>query len=130
MGGSFGNYLEDKILDHILKVAVYTPATNLFIALYTVAPTDVGGGTELSGGGYLRTVCNSWDPSSGGASANAIQVLFPEATGDWGTIVAFAIWDAQSGGNFLKWGDLTQSRAIPDKDSAKFVIGDLQVTLD
>ena len=130
MSGSFGNYLENKILDHILKVAVYTPATNLYVALYTVAPTDVGGGTELSGNGYLRILCNNWAVASGGASSNSIQILFPEATADWGTIVAFAIWDAQSSGNFLKWADLTVNRTILNKDSVKFNIGELDITLD
>ena len=130
MSGSFGNYLENKILDHILKVAVYTPATNLYVALYTIVPTDAGGGTELSGNGYLRTLCNNWAVASGGASSNSIQILFPEATADWGTIVAFAIWDAQSSGNFLKWADLTVNRTILNKDSVKFNIGELDITLD
>ncbi len=130
MSGSFGNYLENKILDHILKVAVYTPATNLYIALYTIAPTDVGGGTELSGNGYLRILCNNWAAAVAGASSNTIQVLFPEATADWGTLVAFAIWDAQSGGTFLQWADLTTNRIILNKDSVKFNIGELGVILD
>lgn len=129
MSGSFSNYLENKILDHILKVAVYTPATNLYIALYTIAPTDAGGGTELSGNGYIRTLCNNWTPASSGSS-NSILILFPEATADWGTVVAFAIWDAQSGGNFLKWADLTVNRTIINKDSVKFNIGELDVILD
>ncbi len=130
MSGSFGNTLENQILDHVLKVAPLAVDTNLYLALYTVAPTDAGGGTELSGNGYARVVCNSWDPTVGGNSANAIQVLFPEATADWGTVVAFAVWNALSGGTFKMWADLTVNRTILDKDSAKFNIGELIITLD
>jgi len=131
MSGSFGNTLEDQILDHVLKVAPLAVDTNLYLALYTVAPTDAGGGTELSGDAYVRVVCNSWSPSvAGGLSANAIEVLFPEATADWGTVVAFAVWNALTGGTFKMWADLTVNRTILDKDSVRFNIGELIVTLD
>ena len=46
----FSDYLEDKVLDHGFGGTAYTAPTTLYVALYTVAPTDTGGGTEVSGG--------------------------------------------------------------------------------
>ena len=49
----FSDYLEDKVLDHVFGGVAYTQPTK-HVALYTVAPTDTGGGTEVTGGAYAR----------------------------------------------------------------------------
>ena len=46
----FSDYLEDKVLDRVFGGNAYTAPSTLYVALYTVAPTDTGGGTEVSGG--------------------------------------------------------------------------------
>jgi len=130
MAGSFSDYLENELLDHVFKVGAFTQPTNLYVALYTVAPTDAGGGTEVSGGSYARKLHNSWDAAAGGATANTGAITFDQATGDWGTVVAFGIFDALSGGNLLAWADLTANKAIASGDTAQFAAGELDVTLD
>ena len=134
MAGSKSNYLENKILDHVLGGGDYSRPAKVYIALYTAAPTDAGGGTEVSGGSYARVeVTNNstnWPAASNGAKSNGEDFTFPTATGDWGTVVAFAILDADSGGNFLYWGDLTASKAINTGDTAKFAAGDIDITED
>ena len=50
----FSDYLEDKVLDHVFGGNAFTAPTTLYVALYTVAPSDTGGGTEVSGGAYAR----------------------------------------------------------------------------
>lgn len=130
MAGSFSDYLENKLLDHIFKTATFTQPTNLYVALYTVAPTDAGGGTEVSGGNYARKLHNTWTTSAGGAISNSGAVTFNTASASWGTVVAFGIFDAITGGNLLVWGDLTQSKTIGSGDTAEFANGDLDVTLD
>ena len=130
MAGSFSDYMENAILDHILKTTAYTPATNIYVALYTVAPTDAGGGTEVSGGSYARVTCNVWDAASGGSASNTNTVTFAQATANWGTLVAFATFDALTGGNMLGWGDLDTNKAINNGDTADFAAGALVVTLD
>ena len=50
---SFSDYLENKILDHVFKGTVFTQPANLYVALFTAGPNDVGGGTEVNGGGVL-----------------------------------------------------------------------------
>jgi len=131
MAGSKSDYLENEVIDHVFGKGSYTPPT-IYVALFTVAPTDVGGGTEVSGGSYARvaTDSNDWDAAASGATANAGDITFPEATGDWGEVVAFALFDADTGGNMLYWGDLTASKSINSGDTAKFATGDLDVSED
>jgi hypothetical protein len=130
--GSFGNYLETEILDHIFGKGAYTPPT-IYIALSTADPTDDASGmAEPSGNGYARdeTEAADWDAASGGALDNANAIEFPQATGSWGTITHFALYDAATLGNMLAHGALTASKAIGSGDTARFAAGDLDVSLD
>ena len=134
MAGSFNNYLEDEILDHVFGGGDYTRPGTVYIALYTAAPSDTGGGTEVSGGSYARAAvtnnATNFPASSGGAKSNGTEIAFTPATANWGTVVAFAILDASSSGNFLAWGDVTPNKAINSGDTAKFAVGDLDITID
>lgn len=129
--GSFSNYLENKILDHVLKVAAYTVPTNIYIALSTADPLDTGAGiAEPSGNAYARAAANSWAAAVNGATSNSAQITFPEATGSWGTITHFAGFDASTAGNMLFHGALTTAKAITTGDTPRFNTGELDVTLD
>lgn len=134
MAGSKSNYLENKILDHVLGGADFTRPGTVYIALFTVAPTDAGGGTEVTGGSYARvTVTNNatnWPAASSGSKQNGTAFTFAQATANWGTVVAFAILDALTGGNFLYWGDLTQSKSVENGDTAEFAVGGITITED
>lgn len=127
MAGSKSDYLENEILDHILKTTSYTVPTNIYVALYTAAPTDAGGGTEVSGNAYGRIAKNTWDAASGGATENTGAVTFNQATGDWGTVVAFGLHDNSTGGNLLYWGDLTANKAVNNGDTAEFADGAIDI---
>ena len=129
MAGSFGDVLENKLLDHLLKTTPFVVPTDIYVALYSVAPSDVGGGTELVGGGYARKVCNTWDAAAAGATANTGAITFDVATGDWAEAVAFALFDALTGGNFLAWADLSVNKTILTGNTAEFAAGELDVTL-
>lgn len=125
-------YLEDEILDHVLGGADYTRPATVYIALFTTAPSepDGTGGTEVTGNNYSRvSVTNNatnFPAASGGSKSNGNVITFPSATGgDWGTIVAFGIYDASSGGNLLYFGTLTTSKSVQDGDTARFPVGDL-----
>jgi len=130
MAGTFSTALNNKLLDHILKTTSFAVPSNIYVALYTVAPTASGGGTEVSGNGYARKVHNSWDAGADGASENTGAISFDAASGgNWGTVVAFGLFDAISGGNFLAWGDLTASKAVNDGDTAEFADGALDCSI-
>jgi hypothetical protein len=106
-GVAISNYLENELLDHVFKTGNWTAPTNLFVALYTTAPTDSGGGTEVTGGSYIRVINNSWNVASGGVVDNTSAIDFADATADWGTVLAAGIFDASAGGNLLWWGTCT-----------------------
>ncbi|UCE49954.1 MAG: hypothetical protein JSW47_07315 [Phycisphaerales bacterium] len=130
--GSFSNYLENRILDHLFSKNTYTSPT-IYVALSTADPGEDGSGLcEPSGNGYARvqTTENDWNDASGGATDNAADITFSQATGSWGTISHFALMDAASVGNLLASAALDQSKTIDLGDTAKFAAGDLDVTLD
>jgi len=131
--GSFGNYLENELLDHVFMKGDYTSPTNIFVALSTADPTDDASGlAEPSGGSYARvsTSGSDWDTAASGALDNANAITFPTATASWGTITHFALYDASSGGNMLAHGALSASKVVGNGDTAEFAAGDLDVTLD
>jgi hypothetical protein len=130
--GSFSNYWENKILDHIFGKGNYTPPT-IYVGLSTADPLDNGSGlAEPLGNGYARTQTSAsdWNAASSGVTNNANEIIFSEATGSWGTITHFALFDAATSGNMLCYGALSQSRAIVSGDKARFAAGDLNVSLD
>ena len=125
----FTNYLENKILDHVLNNTSYTSPTTVYVGLFTTAPTDTTSGTEVSGGSYARQVLSVSTASDGVVTSDA-DVTFPQATASWGTIVALGIHDALSSGNLLMYTDLTTSKTIDEGDILKVSTGSLTVTLD
>ncbi len=112
------------------------PKRPLHIALYTVAPTDAGGGTEVSGGAYARVAVapadSNWSApdATGGLTDNVADAVFPTPTANWGTVVSFGIFDRPTGGNLLIHGALTTAKTVNNGDPApKFVAGALDITL-
>ena len=125
----FSNFLEDKILDHVLRNVSYTSPTTTFIGLFTSDPTDAGSGTEVSGGSYARQAL-SVTTASGGVVTSSADVTFPQATANWGTISHIGILDAATSGNLLMHTPLTTSKTIETGDILKVNSGNLTVALD
>jgi hypothetical protein len=140
------DYLENKLIDHIFRGVSFTAPTALHVALFTAAPSDSGGGTEVSGGSYARvnlapsttnwsatnSVGATTNPSSGttGATSNNSAITFASPTANWGTVTHFGIFDAGSGGNLLVHGALTASKTINNGDAApSFAVNALGITL-
>lgn len=136
MAGSFSDFTEAKVLDHLFGATSYTPPVTLYMALFTVAPSDSGGGTEVTGGSYARVaVTNNTTnfPNATGTSptakANGTVITFPTASGSWGTCVAFGIFDASTSGNLIAWADLTANKTVGSGDTASFAVSSLAITL-
>lgn len=126
---ALSNYLENKLLDHVLKGTAYTPPTTLYVALFTTDPTDAGTGTEVTGGAYARKTATFGSATNGAISNNA-DITFNVATANWGTITHAGVYDALSGGNLLFHGTLTASKSINIDDQLKIASGSLTITLD
>ncbi len=127
--GAMTDYLENALLNHVLRNTPYTPPANIYIALFVSAPGETGGGTEVSGGSYARQITTFTAPVDGQVS-NSVDVIFPVATSDWGTVTHFALFDDVSAGNMLSYGQLTLSREVRTGDQPIFRQGELIVTLD
>lgn len=125
---ALSNYLENALINATLRNTSYTSPATVYVGLFTSDPTDAGSGTEVSGGSYARESM-AFDAPSNGASVNSSAVEFDQATGDWGTIPFFALFDASTGGNMLYHGALTTSKTIETGDVFKFAAGSVTVTL-
>lgn len=130
--GSKTNYLEDAVLNFFLRnnAGSVTAPANVYVALFTAPPGETGGGTEVTGGSYARTVVTFSAPSPSGTTTNSADVTFPTATAGWGTVTDFAVFDASTSGNMLYYGTLTSSRVVLTGDVVKFVAGQLTITED
>lgn len=127
--GALTDFLENKLLDHVLRNVAYTPPSTVYAALFTSAPGEAGGGTEVSGGGYARQPV-SFAAAANGAASNNADIAFPVATADWGTITHVALFDAATGGNMLLYGALSVAKTIQTGDQLIIKAGDFDVTLD
>ena len=77
---AFSDYLENKVLGHVFGGTAYTAPTTLYVALYTVAPSDTGGGTEVSGGAYAINFYFNVSCTNPTEATNASAIEYPEAT--------------------------------------------------
>jgi hypothetical protein len=138
------DYLENAIVDHLFRTRTFAKPAALYLALFTAAPSDAGGGTEVAGGGYARVnlapLDTNWTATqggtsgnssgSGGVTANAVAVAFAAPTANWGTVTHFGVFDAASAGNLLIWDALAAPRTLLSGDPApSFPIGALQITV-
>lgn len=124
----FSNYLENALVNAVLRATSYTSPTTVYVALYTTDPTDADTGTEVSGNAYARQSVAFSAPSNG-ATSNSAAVEFPQATGSWGTVAYIGLRDASTGGNLLFHTPLDASKTIATGDVFRIAAGSLTVTL-
>jgi hypothetical protein len=129
------DYLEDAIRNWFKGTVFPTVPANTYLGLYTAAPSDSGGGTEVSGNAYARQpiVSSAAGWTSGGAGtgsiSNAAIINFPAANpGAWGTVTHFGVFDAVTAGNLLMWNALGASKVVNIADVVQFAIGALVLT--
>jgi len=127
---ALSDYAEKLILDYLMTTGSATRPTAWYVALYTAAPSDSGGGTEVAGNGYAReAVTFEAAATPGGTTSNTGVVSFTASGGSWGTVTHIGIFDAVTGGNLLWHGGLTASKAVGDGDTIEFAIGNIDLTV-
>lgn len=131
--GALSDYAENKLIDALLRAqAIGTPAT-MYVALYTVCPTDSTAGTEVTGGSYARVAVTSgltaWagtqaaasttaSTGTSGTSSNNAAITFPAPTAAWGSVTCWGLTDAVSAGNIWIYSPLTANKTINNGDAA------------
>lgn len=129
------DYLEVELIKHLFRTGSFTKPSNLYVALFTAAPSDSGGGTEVTATGYSRQAANPgdsvWAASSGtnGLTSNVNAINFGTWTSGPTTVTHVAIFDASSSGNMLFHGALSASKTIANGDAFSIPAGSLQITL-
>ncbi len=124
---AMSDYLENEILDHILGTGAYTMPSTVYVGLSTGSFNDDNSGTELSGSGYARQSI-AFNAASSGTADNSGAVDFPAATGSWGTVSHFGLFDASTSGNLLIHGALTASKTVATGDIFRIAAGDMDIT--
>jgi hypothetical protein len=127
---ALSDYAEKLLLDWAMTTGSATRPTAWYVALYTAAPSDSGGGTEVSTGGYTRqTVTFGAASSPGGTTSNTGAVSFTASGANYGTVTHIGIFDNSTGGNLLWHGSLTASKTVNDGDTLEFSIGNIDLTI-
>jgi hypothetical protein len=128
---SFTDYTENLALTYLFTTGSATRPTAWYVGLFTAAPSDTGGGTEVSGNGYARVVTGTISGSGTATTfTNAAAIEFAAASGgNWGTIGWAGIFTASTGGTLLAWAPLTTAKAINDGDIFRIPASSLSITL-
>lgn len=130
---ALSDYAENKFIDLLVRGQTFTPPATTYVGLLTAAPSDAGGGTEVTGGSYARVAVTSslanWagtqaagstvaSSGTGGTTSNNGSITFPAPTANWGVVTHFAVYDAATAGNLLFWAALTTAKTINNGDAA------------
>lgn len=119
---AMSNYLEDALINAVLRNTSYSSPATVYLALYTSNPDEGDTGTELSGNGYSRQSIAFNAPSNGAATNNG-DVAFTASGGNFGTVTHIGIFDAATTGNLLFYGALTASKTVNDGETLTFADG-------
>jgi hypothetical protein len=126
-----GTYLQNALLNATLLDISFTSPTLVYAGLHTSDPTDTTAtalANEVVGSAYVREAITFGSPISG-ITSTTVDLLWPVATGTWGTIGFISIWDASTNGNLLFHGPVSPPVSIGNTDQLKILAGNLVVQL-
>ena len=124
---ALSDYAENKVLDVLGANATFTAPSNVYLGLSTGSLGDDDSGTELTGNNYSR-VSVSFGAASSGTMSNDAAIEFAAATGSWGSVSHWGLYDASASGNLLVHGSFTTAKTIASGDVLKIATGDLDIT--
>ncbi len=148
MAGSKSNFLENKILNHVLGSCTYTAPSTVYIGLHTGASalTDAGNlssevcatSTSYSRVSVDNSTSGNWTVATDGTKCNSSTFTFPAATADWtttatgGWVTHAGIYDCGSvgAGNLLFWSKLEVAKPVTCGDTLKIAAGAIIITED
>ena len=127
--GSLADFLENELLDHVCNAA-YTPPATVYVGLSTADPTDDASGlAEPSGNGYVRKAITFGAAASREVAQSGV-VTFDQASGSWGTITHWALFDAESAGNMLAHGALAASKEVVSGNTPSIASAEVTVSFN
>lgn len=129
MAGNLTDDAEDLVLDWLNGVGSPTrPTTPLKLALMSVAGSDSAGGTEVTGGSYLRQDV-TLSAAAAGACTNTNTATYAVMPAVPGGIVAVEVWN--NDGSLRIWhGTTTSADPVGAGDTYVVNPGDLDLAQD
>lgn len=155
---AWSDVAENKLIDWFFRAqaigltgataAAGTGPATLYVALLTAAPSDTGGGTEVSTSGtnYARQSVTSslanWAGTQGagttvassgtsGTTSNNNAITFGAPSANWGSITHVGIYDAVTSGNLIALSALGTAKTVNNGDAApSFAAGALTFQID
>lgn len=122
-------YLSTAMANYLRGSAMPTAPTTLYLALSTTEVLGTAAPDEPSAGAYARKAITFPAPTftdSGGASmASLLDIVFPTATGSWGSITHGFISDSLTGGNVLEKWQWPVAKTIASGDTYVAAAGDI-----
>lgn len=118
-------YLKSKVLWHVFLGETFTPPSEFWVSCHSTTSSDATPGTELSGSNYGRVQVTFQRGSTDDQLVNVAAVTSGSATADWDAIKSLCVHDAQTGGNYLGYGNLTSSLTILQNQSFNIPAGNL-----
>jgi len=131
----FSDYLENKLLNHILGGVAYNPLSTVYVGLSSTDPSEAGGNiTEPVGNGYARVAVTNnttnWPTVSNSTKTNGATITWPQVSGAWGNIAYVVVFDQLVGGNALMGGVLNDPKSPTNGDTVQYGIGAFQLLLN
>jgi len=130
------SYLENKILNHILRGENYTPPSTVYVGLVsgTAVDADLEGGdltneiTGYEGDRKAITFTSASQVSDKGQTANSNEIDF---NGMPATTVAYSVvCDSATGGNILYWLPANNNKTTNADDTFRLRVADVTITQD
>lgn len=103
-----------------------------YIGLSTSEPSIDGtctGEPSTNGTGYSRVLLSDLSTPTDGIIKNTAPIAFDESLTDWGVMLYYTVYDAQTGGNLLFYGDLSMSRSVEPNTIITIKTGELSIQL-
>ena len=129
------DHMESLVLTGLLNgTSITLSNAKPYIGLLTSAPTDSGGGTELSGGAYSRVQVGSAGQGDfnvvDGSATNDAEFKWEDATSDWGNVTHIAVYDSSTAGNMLIYGTLNSPVNVTNGDIFKIPSAGFTINMD
>lgn len=116
----FSNYLTNIMLTHAFETG------ETWVSFHTGFAENGFPGTEFSGSGYTRTQ-TVMTKKSDREWVNSNLILTPQALAQWDGLFSVCLYDQQTNGNFLVYGNLTAGLVVQADRRAAIPAGRLRV---
>ena len=125
-------YFLNLVAGNIMKTKT-TPAIpgKMYLGLSRTAPTLEGRNVSepATSAGYARVELTNLSEPAKGVVTNQTSIDFNESTAEWGIVTHFVIFDAESGGNLLMYGELSTSRSVETATIMTIKAGSLNLSV-